>query len=422
MGDMSPNLSLKKSWVVCFIASLFFLFEFIQLSSFDALNHDIADYFHLNTAQVSILGSAFLWGNVLFLLPAGVLLDKYGSRRAVLVSLSVAVLGVLMFASTSHFAIAFFARLMTGVGNAFCFISLVVLVSRWFPANHQAFAMGVLVNMAFVGGMFAHTPLVMLIQIFGWKNIMWANVFLGLLIWLLIYLTVENYPSYRAAEFSKSSFENHGFSQSLKHILTIQNIAAGVYTSCLNLPIMVLCALWGMQYLQVVQHLSVYQASNVVSMIFLGSMIGCPIAGWCSDQWRKRKPIMWIGVLLSFILTIPLMMTQHIWSMMSLMSIFFILGLATSAQVLSYPLIAESNASAYSGRACSVASLIIMGGGMLAQMLFGYLLGLHAEASGQLSLEQFHCAMFLFPVSILLAIGSMFLLKETYCCHLVTES
>lgn len=72
MGDMSPNLSLKKAWVVCFIASLFFLFEFIQLSSFDALNHYIASYFHLNASQVSFLGSAFLWGNVLFLLPAGV--------------------------------------------------------------------------------------------------------------------------------------------------------------------------------------------------------------------------------------------------------------------------------------------------------------------------------------------------------------
>lgn len=421
MGDMSPNLSLKKAWVVCFIASLFFLFEFIQLSSFDALNHYIASYFQLNASQVSILGSAFLWGNVLFLLPAGVLLDRYGSRRAMLASLSVAVLGVLIFASTSHFALAFWARLMTGIGNAFCFVSLVILVSRWFPAKHQAFAMGVLVNMAFVGGMFAHTPLVMLLQVFGWKNIMWANVGLGLIILTLIYCTVEDYPAYRAQEFSKPSAEN-GFCNGLKHILTIQNIAAGVYTSCLNLPIMVLCALWGMQYLQVVQHLSVYQASNVVSMIFLGSMIGCPLAGWCSDQWQKRKPIMWIGVMIAFVLTIPLMMSSHVWSLTTLMLIFFVLGCATSAQVLSYPLIAESNPSAYSGRACSIASVIIMGGGMLAQMLFGYLLGLHADSSGQLTVGQFHLAMYLFPVSILLAIGAMFLIKETNCRHLYLES
>ncbi len=421
MGDMSPNLSLKKAWVVCFIASLFFLFEFIQLSSFDALNHYIASYFHLNASKVSFLGSAFLWGNVLFLLPAGVLLDRYGSRRAMLVSLSVAVLGLLIFASTSNFFLAFLARLMTGIGNAFCFVSLVILVSRWFPAKHQAFAMGVLVNMAFVGGMFAHTPLVMLIQAYGWKTIMWVNVGLGIFILSLIYFIVENYPAHRAQEFSKSTSEK-GFLNSLKYILTIQNIAAGVYTSCLNLPIMVLCALWGMQYLQVVQHLSIYQASNAVSMIFLGSMIGCPLAGWCSDQWQKRKPIMWIGAMAALVLTIPLMMSQHVWSMSTLMFIFFLLGCATSAQVLSYPLISESNPPAYSGRACSIASVIIMGGGMLAQMLFGYLLGLHSDISGQLSVGQFHLAMYLFPVSIFLAIGAMFLLKETNCRHLYTES
>lgn len=422
MGDMSANLSLKKSWVVCFIASLFFLFEFIQLSSFDALNHHIATYFHLNASQVSLLGSAFLWGNVLFLLPAGVLLDRYGSRRAILMSLSVAVLGVMIFASTSNFFLAFMARLMTGIGNAFCFVSLVILVSRWFPAKHQAFAMGVLVNMAFVGGMFAHTPLVLLIQAFGWHAIMWANVALGFIILALIYLFVENYPSYRANEFSKSSHEDEGFWESLKHILTIQNISAGVYTSCLNLPIMVLCALWGMQYLQIVQHLSLYQASNVVSMIFLGSMLGCPLVGWFSDHWQKRKPIMWVGVLIALLLSIPLTMTGHIWSLTTLMFIFFVLGCATSAQVLSYPVIAESNRPAYSGRACSIASLIIMGGGMLAQMLFGYLLGLKTSSDGSLSVEQFHLAMYLFPVSILLAVVATFLLKETDCRNIYMES
>jgi MFS family permease len=418
LGQKKNHLSIKSAWIVCFVASLFFLFEFIQLSSFDALNHFIASYFQLNASQVSLLGSAFLWGNVIFLLPAGLLLDKFGSRRTILYSLAVSIVGVVIFASAKCFLLAFIARFMTGIGNAFCFVSLVVLVSRWFPSNKQAFAMGILVNMAFVGGMFAHTPLVMLLDAFGWQTIMWANSVLGVIIWVLIYQFVENYPESLATKFTHDSHETIGFFKSLKYIVTSQNVAAGLYTSCLNLPIMVLCALWGMQYLQVVQNMSVYQASNAVSMIFLGSMLGCPLAGFISDKIQKRKPVMWIGAWAALLLSIPLVISDFHLSFYVMMFIFFGLGLVTSAQVISYPLIAESNASEYSGRACSIASFIIMGGGMLAQMLFGYLLTLNASSAQTLSISQFKLAMYLFPVSIIIALIAMFVMKETNCHHL----
>ena len=55
---------------------------------------------------------------------------------------------------------------------------------------------------------------------------------------------------------------------------------------------MVLCALWGASYLQVVHHLPDMAASNVVSLIFMGSVIGCPLVGWLSDSQGRRKPLM----------------------------------------------------------------------------------------------------------------------------------
>jgi MFS family permease len=415
LGQKKNHLSIKSAWIVCFVASLFFLFEFIQLSSFDALNHFIAAYFQLNTSQVSLLGSAFLWGNVVFLLPAGLLLDRFGSRHTILCSLAISIFGVLIFAFAQCFVWAFIARFMTGIGNAFCFVSLVVLVSRWFPSNKQAFAMGILVNMAFLGGLFAHTPLVILLHAFGWQKIMWANAILGVAIWFLIYQFVENYPLSLADKFTHSSTQSIGFFNSLKYIVTSQNLAAGLYTSCLNLPIMVLCALWGMQYLQVVQHMSVYQASNAVSMIFLGSMLGCPLAGFISDKIQKRKPVMWLGGYFALFLSIPLVQTHLQLSFSSILFIFFSLGLFTSAQVISYPLIAESNSPQYSGRACSIASFIIMGGGMLAQILFGYLLSFKAVPGHAVSVEQFKIAMYLFPASIMIALIAMAVMKETNC-------
>lgn len=414
-GEAKYVNSLRKAWFVCFIASLFFLYEFIQLNSFDALNQFLTAHFHLSASQLSLLGSSFLWGNVIFLLPAGVLLDKFGPRKVILISLGVAIIGVCIFGFSHTFVLAFMSRLLTGIGNAFCFVSLVVLVSRWFPAYKQAFAMGTLVNMAFLGGMFSHTPLVWLLGHLSWEALMLGNMFFGLLVWGLIFLFLIDYPQHRATEFTNTNISGIGIWQTFQKILTSQNIFAGLYTACLNLPMMVLCALWGMQYLKIVHQLTVYQASNVVSMIFLGSMIGCPLAGWLSDRMGLRKPIMWVGAITALLLSLPLCIAGFNLSQSMLALIFFGLGCVTSTQVLSYPMIAESNSPEYAGRACSIASMIIMTGGMLAQMLFGYLLDWRHGLELAPGLSDYQFAMKLFPCSIILALLSMFILRETFC-------
>ena len=414
-GEAKNAMSLRKAWCVCFLASLFFLYEFIQLSSFDALNPFLTAHFHLSASQLSLLGSSFLWGNVIFLLPAGMLLDKFGPRKVILISLGVAIVGVGIFAVSHSFVLAFLSRLLTGIGNAFCFVALVVLVSRWFPPYRQAFAMGALVNMAFLGGMFSHTPLVWLLAHCSWQVLMLSNMLLGLMIWALIFLFLMDYPPCRASEFINTPSSEIGFWQAFAKIFSRQNIFAGLYTACLNLPMMVLCALWGMQYLKIVHQLSIYQASNVVSMIFLGSMIGCPLAGWMSDRMGLRKPIMLLGAISALLLSLPLCMAHVSLSPAILALMFFGLGATTSTQVLSYPMIAESNSHQYAGRACSIASMIIMGGGMLAQMLFGYLLDWQHGQDIVPVLSDYQFAMKLFPCSILLAWMSMLMLRETFC-------
>ena len=407
--------STRKAWVVCFLAGLFFLFEFIQLSSFDVLNRFVQQHFQLNSSQLSMLGSSFLWGNVIFLLPAGLLLDHYGARRCIISSLSISIVGCYFFGFASSYPFVFFGRFLSGIGNAFCFVSLIVLVSQWFSANKQAFAMGVLVNLAFLGGMFAHTPLVWLLDHFGWKTIMFSNIVFGVFVLMLIWSYVYDSPKSDSLKEYPKQNTKIPFKQLLSKIVNLQNFGAGFYTSCLNLPIMVLCALWGMRYLEVVHHLSALQASNVVSMFFFGSMLASPLVGFLSDKMQKRKPLMWFGGICSFILCLPLCVSGLSMSPIMLMFIFFLLGCTTSTQVLSYPLIAESNSIQVAGRACSFASMIIMGGGMLAQMLFGALLNIHVLPGAEPDTAAFNFAMMLFPFSISLSLLILLRMKETYC-------
>jgi MFS family permease len=178
---------------------------------------------------------------------------------------------------------------------------------------------------------------------------------------------------------------------------------------------MVLCALWGASYLQVAHHLPEIAASNVVSLIFMGSVVGCPLVGWLSDVQGRRKPLMIAGAIATLITMIPLFLNM-VLSQLTLSILFFALGFFTSTQVISYPLVAESNAAENTGAATAIASVIIMGGGGVGQVLFGWLIAHHAGiAMTSYTFSDFQFAMWMFPITAIAALVAALMTRETYC-------
>lgn len=396
-------------WLICLSAGLFFFYEFFQLNLFDVINQDLRASFEIDAAQLSWMSSACVWANVVFLLPAGVMLDHISAKKVILCSLMLCVLGTFGFAATTSFNLATFYHSLAGVGNAFCFLSCVILVSRWFPPKRQALVIGLIVTMAFLGGMAAHTPFAFLNNKFGWRSAVLIDGVVGILILIWIYFFVHDKP---AKTTTNNPLNTNWLRKFKTSICNKQTWLAGMYTSCLNLPIMVLCALWGGSYLVDVHNLSPIAASNVVSLIFFGSIIGCPLLGWISDKHGKRKPTMLWGAIFTLILVLPLVLPCTL-STTNLSLIFLALGFVTSTQVISYPLIAESNNPGNTGVATGLASILIMSGGGLGQVIFGNLMTINSLTTKVVS--NYHNAMLIFPVSACIALAAILLIKETYC-------
>ncbi len=405
----SCSYSLGKSWLVCLTAGLFFFYEFFQLNIFDVINPSLQADFHVQAAQLSWMSSTFVWANVLFLLPAGFILDHYPVRSVILSAMSICILGTIGFALSHTFTWAAFFHALTGIGNAFCFLACVVLVSRWFIPAQQALVIGCIVTMAFLGGMMAHTPFAYLAMHWGWRAAMGWDVILGVLFLILIAVIVRNPPQMPA-----TTARTQSWFRDLAHAaMNAQTWLAGLYTACLNLPIMVLCALWGNTYLQTVHGLSHLSAANIVSLIFIGSIFGCPLMGWLSDQQGLRKPIMIGGALCTGLTLLPLCIHLPL-SVFELAVIFFALGLFTSTQVISYPLIAESNPPTYTGSATGLASVLIMGSAGLAQVLFGWLMMYHSNQA-PVQIADLRFAFWIFPITTAVALTAGLALRETHC-------
>ncbi len=330
-----------NAWFVVLIAALFFFFIFIQTTAFNAINHFFSADFHATTTQTSFISSCYFIGNVIFLFPAGILLDRLSTKYIIVISMLVSTIATFEFALTHSLWMAGFSRVVIGLAGAFALLSGLKIASRWFQANRMALVTGVIVTMAMVGGMISQAPLTIMSKAIGWRSAMDIVGLLGVIITLLVLVLVRDYPPEAKAEVAeqKQHLSNIGFWSSLgRVILNLQNWVAGLYTSLLNLPVFLLGGSWGIIYLVTIHKFSMVTASYITSMLFIGMIIGSPVWGWISDHMGRRRRPMIIGAVLSLIIILMIMYIPHIptWGYVAL---FLLLGFIIGAQVIGYPLI-----------------------------------------------------------------------------------
>jgi len=419
--DNNPVLKGRAhAWVVTISAAFFFFYIFIQMNFFSAIEPALFDRFHIGAAKMASVSQMYFYGNVLFLIPAGLLLDYFSTRRLLLVSTLICVLSTWWFARSGSLIQAEIARFFIGMAGAFCLLGPVRLATRWFPPAKIALVVGVVVTMAMVGGMVAQTPFVLLANKFGCSKALYTDVVLGIVIWFLIFANVQDNPSSQSVD-SHEAHPSNPFGV-LKAVSLVvknkQNWLAGLYASLVNLPVFWLGGFWGVNYLVQVHHLSRVGASSVNGMIFLGLIVGCPLFGWWSDTMKKRKPPMIIGAIAAFVASL-IVIWFGVLSYWALFVLFFIIGLAISSQVIAYPVVAESNPLTLTGSAESVASVLIMAGGFTLS-LFAWLLnydggGVVVHSVPVYSPMQYHIALSALLVAFFLALMLVLGLRETNC-------
>jgi MFS family permease len=409
-------------WLVVFSAALFFFYEFIQMNMFSSLDPDLMRAFSINATQLSRLSSTYFYSNLLFLFPAGMILDRFSTRKVILTALLICSVGTLLFGYSTSVYVAQICRFFTGIGSAFCFLSSMRLASRWFPLQRLALITGLVVTMAMLGGMVAQTPLTWVIEKLGWRHALVVDAGLGFIIWGFIYWIVRDFPANQISQHHKEQMQLQelGFWRSIRtSYFRLQNWFCAVYTSTLNLPVAVLGAIFGSLYLEQVKHLSRIEASYAPMMIFIGTVVGSPLAGWLSDKIGKRKLPMMVGALLSIALVLIIIYAPAL-SLIEYIVLFLLLGFSSSTQIISYPTVAESNPRILTATSISVVSFTAIAGYPISQQLFGYLLDLGKDAQivnnvHIYSAADYNRALIILPVAFAIGFIMTLLIRETNC-------
>jgi len=409
-----------KPWVICFSASLFFFYQFIQGNMFASIADNIMHDFHIEADKMNYLSSGFYLSNVIFLFVAGMVLDRFSTKKTLLLAMLLSVVGTFTLAYSSSFSTALVSRFMTGTGSAFCFLGPIRLASLWFPPKRMALVTGSIVTMAMTGGMLAQYPMTRLVLQMGWRDSVVVVASLGLVLLCLMAIGIEDKP--------QENRNHKPHSRDLLSILkkayaSLQTWRAAFYCSLMNMGVAVFGAMMGSLYLMQRLSVSKAEASMVNSMLFLGCIVGAPLIGWCSDRLRLRILPMKIGVVTSLLTILAILYLPVSLPVMAIL--FFLLGFFTAAQCVSYPLVAESSPDHLIAAAVSIVSILTQGGYILYQYLFSQILLWHGEmhmVNGVpiYSLADYQTAALILPIGFCLAWVALLKLKETHC-HPVEE-
>lgn len=403
-------------WFVCFIASLFFFYEFIQGNMFASIADDIMRDFHIQADSMASMSSIYYLSNVIFLFIAGYILDRFSAKWTILLAMLICVLSTFMLARAESFYVASVCRFMTGIGSAFCFLGPIRIASHWFSPKRMALVTGLIVTMAMTGGMVSQYPLTKLVAEFGWRQALDYLGWLGLFMVFVMALFIQDNPQHHQTRPHLKQSELSILERFKMAYLNIQSLRAALYTSLMNMAIAVFGAMMGPLYLMQRLPIDKPEASIINSMLFLGAIVGGPLMGWCSDKIGKRvKPMRW-GAALSLMVILAILYFPVSSSLM--MGLFFLLGVFTGAQVISYAFVSENSAPQMTATAVSLISILTQGGYILYQKLFGWMLIAHGDVIIKngipvYSMSDYQYASIMLPIGLVIAFGVLWGLNES---------
>ena len=384
-----------RPWIVCFAASLLFFYEFIQGNMFASIADDIMRDFHIQADKMMLLSSAYYLSNVLFLFAAGIMLDRFSAKKTIITAMVGCVLSTFVLAHTHSFYVAFACRFVIGIAT------------RWFSPKQMALVTGAIVTMAMSGGLLAQYPLMTLVHQMGWREALMQVSWLGVLMLVIMMGWMQDKPHNHDEPvhkklsmwvITKQSYFNR------------QTFFAGVYASLMNMAVAIFGAVMGQLYLMQRLDITQEKAAVVNGMLFLGAMVGGPLIGWWSDKLSLRLVP----------LAIALAILYSPMSPMTMGVLFFLLGLTTSSQVISYALVAEKSRPMMIASSISLVSMLLQGGYIVYQNIFSVVLlshgGMHMMNGAPVySLGAYQAATMILPISFLLAFLTLMGLKETHC-------
>lgn len=399
MSDRS--LGRTRLVLICMVAALFYLYEFLVRVSPSAMVHLSMQHFHVNIAGIGWLSAVFFFGYVPMQLPGGLLLDYLGGRRLLALATFFCALASLFFGLTDSLIWAALLRFFMGICGAVAFIGALYVVSNWIPRQWFAMYTGLVQALGCLGAVMGQGPLASLAASYGYMS---ANVMVGVLgvIFAMLIFFIIPRPIKNKVQVSEDSF-TWARLKSVCH--NKYNWLIAIYACLSWASINIFASLWGVPYLMQQYHMSASRAGWMIALVWLGVAVSSPLVADVSRRANNRRGAMLFCVLCGLVSTVLILYVSHLTPVV-LGFLLIIFGISAAGQSISFDLCYANNEKNTLGTALGFNNMAVIFAGISLQPLVGMLLhwqqGKHTVHLGHYRAEDFHVALSVMTICLVL--------------------
>jgi MFS family permease len=342
--------------------------------------------------------------------PAGLLLDRFGSRALIVAGAALMATGQLILALTSSLPLAIGARAVVGLGDAVTFISVLRLVPHWFPPRRVPLLTQLTGICGQLGQVLSALPFLALLAGTSWATAYVSVAAFGVLALVLVLVVVKDAPHGRVV--ATETMSVRATLASVKTVWLRPGTRLGFFTHMgTQFSVTVFALMWGVPYLTVAQG----QSAGVAGALLTVSVVAAISSGIAIGIFTGRYPHRRSRIVLAIIASNALVWTvvlalPHRAPLWLLIVLVVVISVGGPGSMVGFDFARTFNPSATLGTAQGMVNM----GGFIASLLVMQAMGVILGALGGYSFESFRVAWTVqYAIWILTVVGILITRKKT---------
>ena len=392
----------RRGYLVWAVAVLAYVLAVAQRTTFAVAGLDAADRFAVDPGTLSAFVFIQLVVYIAMQLPAGLLVDRFGSRTMLVLSGLLLAAGQLLLASTTVLPLAVLARVLVGAGDAIVFSAVFILVPSWFPGRRVPVFAQLTGMLCQFGQVLSAVPFAGLLRAAGWSAAFGAAAAVSALGAVLVLLVVRNAPTGQWEPTPAESLSEIG--RQLRAVWRRPGTRLGFFGHMgTQFSMMVFTLLWGVPYLQTGQQLSPAAVGALLTLFVFCMIVIGPTLGLLATRHPLRRSWLVLAVIAAEATVWTAVLLQPgpapLWLLVLLIAV---LAAAGPGSMVGIDISRTANPSRSLGVAQSMTNL----GGFLASLVVLAGMGAVMTALGGFTPEAFRVAWLLqYPVWAIAVVG-----------------
>ncbi|MFC5665857.1 nitrate/nitrite transporter [Kitasatospora misakiensis] len=289
----------RAAWLAWSIGVTVYVLAVIHRTSLGVAGLDAADRFGIGASALSTFSILQVLVYAAMQIPVGVLVDRFGPRKVLLLGVLLLSTGQLAFAFSDAFGPALASRAVLGCGDAMTFISVLRIAARWFPAAKNPLIAQLTGLAGMSGNLVTTVVLAQALRSEGWTPTFATIALLGTAVFALVALFLREAPEGAVPTASTGSAApaadrpRLAVGRQVREAWREPGTRLGLWIHFTTpFPGNAFGLLWGLPYLVEAQGMTRTEAGGLLTLLVLANMsFGFLFGRLLSRTPRARMPI-----------------------------------------------------------------------------------------------------------------------------------